>query len=978
MELRFNGFVLDAAGQRLLRQGREVALGRRAFDLLRYLSEHQGTLVTKEELLSTVWKAQVLSDGALSNTVAKLRRALGQRAKEKYPIETIHGRGYRFKFDVRRARESAPKPELTAPRKSAFVGRAATLKLLQERLACAGDGAENLVVLLGEAGIGKTRVAQELAGRARASSRRVWEGVAYEGGGAPPYWPWLQILRAARDQLSEEDFQGCAAAAGGALAQLLPELAPRSALLPDCEPQTVRFRLFEAVSQFLKSASLLGPLLLVLEDLHCADQGSVELLEYASHTLQQAPIMFLASLRTGEAPTGIGPQLLPRYGRTATFVNLTGLSEEEVARLAQALTGQAVIEPAIARALHARTRGNPLFVCQILDLAAQRGEYALSLQASSQGELPPAIQYVLRRKFAALPAATQRLLSAAAVVGTVFEVPVLSEAMQASSDDVRDWLEPALRLGVVERSASAPDQFGFAHALARETLYEELGIRERGALHAALAEALRRREPLGRGLKLGEIAHHALRAVPFDLTRAVQACRLAAGAAREASSFDDAARFLTRAIERLESEGGDLALRFPLLLELGENHHYAGLIARAWNAFRDAVECARRCGRLDLLAEAVPHLVDCLNLGVGDLRFANAAIEQVLERGNEQSAAVRAGLLAQRAELASHLSRAQRHALLEQAAGLAQESGEPGAILEVAHSRAILRDPTSAAESVAAADDFLDKLHQYPDAAASMRYRSLRRFGAHMTKYLCGLTLCDRAAAELALENCRHIAETTHIHSTRLVVDLMYAGRALAQGKLDKLRRLIPELDPGASTEIPSEARAWAAYSGALLEAEGKLDVKSARLLAAGPPSELAPTRHGAWVALGRARMFTAVGDLERARLELRAVAPAELLRMPVRYGDLGALCSVVELCCTRNDLDEAAALYDKLGPYAALNAVGPRFEYYGAVAHYLGLLARVLGRGAEARQHFERALSINRVLEMPVQVAKAQRELAR
>src|SRR5262245_51831481 len=105
MELRFDGFVLDAAGQRLTRQGREVALGRRAFDLLRYLVERPGLLITKEELLGTVWNAQVLSEGTLSNTVAKLRRALGQRANEKYPIETIHGRGYRFKSETRRTRE---------------------------------------------------------------------------------------------------------------------------------------------------------------------------------------------------------------------------------------------------------------------------------------------------------------------------------------------------------------------------------------------------------------------------------------------------------------------------------------------------------------------------------------------------------------------------------------------------------------------------------------------------------------------------------------------------------------------------------------------------------------------------------------------------------------------------------------------------------------------------------------------------------
>jgi DNA-binding winged helix-turn-helix (wHTH) protein/tetratricopeptide (TPR) repeat protein len=971
MELRFDGFVLDAAGQRLTRQGREVALGRRAFDLLRYLVERPGLLITKEELLGTVWKAQVLSEGTLSNTVAKLRRALGQRANEKYPIETIHGRGYRFKSETRRSKDLAPKPEVAAPRKSAFVGRAAALKLLQERLARAGSGAENLVVLLGEAGIGKTRLAQELTSRARTSARRVWEGAAYEAGGAPPYWPWLQILRAARDQLPEEDFQLCLRAAGGALSQLMPELMARRTAPLDCEPQTARFLLFEAVSQFLRSVSQRGPLLLVLEDLHCADLGSVELLEYASHALREAPIMFLASLRSGEATSAT----LPRLSRTATFLDLGGLSEEEVARLAQLTTGQGSIAPAITRALHARTRGNPLFVCQILDLVAQRGETALSLEASSGGELPPAIKYVLRRRFAALPEATQRVLRVASVIGTVFDVAIVSELTQTGSDVLLDRLEPALRSGVVEHCAGEPDRFGFAHALAREALYEELGIRERGELHAAMAQALARREPPGRGLRLGEIAHHLLHAAPFDLKSAVEACRRAASAARDASSFDEAARFLSRALERLESEAGDVAMRVPLLLELGENHHYAGLIARAWSAFRDAVECARASGRLDLLAEAVPHLGDCLELGVGDLRFAGDAIDQALAQAIDQPAA-RAGLLAQRAELASDLSRAERRELLAQAAALAEQSGEPRAILEVAHWRAILRDPTSPAESLAAADDFLDKLRQYPEAAASMRYRTLRRLDAYMTRYICSLTRCDLAAAELALDDCRHVAETTHIHPARLVVELFEAGRALAQGKLDELKRLIPELDPSWRTEIPSEARAWVAYRAAQLEAEGKLDLKLARRLASGPSSELAPTRNAAWVALGRARMFCVVGDFARAQHELRVAPPFELARMPVRYGDLGALCSVVELYCARGDRDAARSLYDRLSPYAELNAVGPRFEYYGAVAHYLGLLARSLGREREARQHFELALRINRALDMPLQVAKTLLEL--
>jgi DNA-binding winged helix-turn-helix (wHTH) protein len=976
LSFEFNEFVVDTRGCRLLRDGEELRIERRAFDLLHYLIAHRDRVVSKEELLAQVWGTRALTDGALSNTVAKLRRALRQAVHDKHPIETIHGRGYRFHLPAQ-GREPEQARAQRGSSRDRFVGRAQLMRSLLERLDPLDGSSENLIVLAGEAGIGKTRTARELAACAAERGHSVWLGAAYEAAGAPPYWPWIQILRRAHAELPSELFQP---ELSSALTQLIPELG-QVASAPLLEPLVARFQLFDEVSQLLRRAAGHKPRLLLLDDLQSADSASVELLERLVRALSGLPLMFVATLRTGEPSQGEHAPL-SRLARVATVRRLSGLSAAEVAELATVQLDHPRLERRHVRVLHERTQGNPLFIRQALDLIDQRDDWSFVAEGTPVAELPGTIAHVIRRRLVGLSAESLQTLEAAAVIGNTFEVPLLSEVTQRAPEPLIEQLEEALRSGLIERAPDAPDSFAFAHVLLRESLYQELASSVAGQLHARIASALERRAGPDRSrhpsrahphahFDLGAIAHHALLAAPFELTRAIDACRSAAKAAQDASSFEVAAQLRLRAIAKLTAHGGSVESHCRLLIELGEDQFYAGLITRAWSAFRDAAEVARAAARVDLLAELAPRLVDCLELGVGDPYFARAAVDEALAAG----AGERASLLAQRAELALELPAEARFQLLDEAAELAERAADHAAILEVAHSRAILRDPSCLALNEAAAGQFLALAERYPEAAAGMRYRSLRPFGAYLTRYLCALTACDLAAADLALVHCAHIAESSHVRAARLGVALMRAGRALADGRLDDLQSMIPLPLGQATPELPSEGDAWAGYLGALLAARARLDPRGMTQTLASMSTQLGAATHRSYVLIGQARLLAKVGAHDQARALLAQLPADQLARMPVQYGDLGNLCALAEVAHLQADTRAAEALYPKLQRYAAYNAVGPSFEYSGAVAHFAGLLARLLGH--DARALFQQAVDINGRLGMAGQRALSERALA-
>jgi hypothetical protein len=488
MRLVFDGFEIDPQGCQLWRGGAEVALEPRALDLLCYLATRPGQLVRKEDLLAEVWDAKTLSDGVLSNTIGKLRRALGQDSHENTPIETVRGRGYRWRALAQAPPLPAAEPAPPRERATDFVGRRAVLDEFVKAL----ERSTGLTLIVGETGIGKTRALAELARLARARGYTVWCGSAYDGAGAPAYWPWIEILRAAHAELSELAWQRHLPRDPRGLGLLVPEFvsATRSA---GADEQAERFRIFDEVSRFLAAVSGEAPRLIVLDDMHWADATSLELLAFAARALEQAkrPVLFAAGLRDRDVSLSPAQRAtIQRLERLGTRVALAGLELDEVSelvlrqsrdslerglarsrrqpadaereQLGSAADGGEVSASAesaarVHQALQRRTQGNPFFILQILGWLAQRSLPA-DLTNIASSALPAAVEGVIRQRIALLAGPARAALSAAAAIGHEFDAALLARVLERGVDEIARRARRGRRRAraLVRRSAALP------------------------------------------------------------------------------------------------------------------------------------------------------------------------------------------------------------------------------------------------------------------------------------------------------------------------------------------------------------------------------------------------------------------------------------------------------------------------------------------------------------------------------------------
>jgi DNA-binding winged helix-turn-helix (wHTH) protein len=962
MRLVFDGFEIDQDGPRLVRDGTEVPLERRTLDLLCYLAEHPGRLIRKDELIARVWNAQVLSDGVLSNAVAKLRKALGQGSRDRAPIETVHGRGYRFHA------VGVVHPQLLAASNAGpssvdrLIGRALSLQLLEGCLDRVAGGLGQLALITGEAGIGKSRLLEELGRRARVRGFSVWQGVAYSGGAAPAYWPWVEIARAA---LAETAMRRHLPSDSWAIATLVPELFGAAPAVEDAH--ALRFRLFDELTRWLAAAASEAPRLILIEDLHWADSASVDLLGHLVRGLERHGVMLAAAVREHELPA------LQRLLRSAVHVPLHGLSQPEVSQLAGLLAASA-LDVRTSELLYRRTQGNPLFVRQVLQLFAQRG---LPLEAASleTAELPPAVRDVIEQRLAALPVEARSLLQAAAVIGQAFGGTLLARVAGISLDAVLTALEPALTRGLIRSNPAAPHGFEFNHALVRDALYDELGLAHRGGLHAQVARVLSEQSSSFDARWLAEIARHSLLAVPSNLEAMVLHCRRAAAAAREASGFEAAAALLARALDKLAAEGAPGALRCEFLYELGLDLFCAGEVDNGWRALEDGARLALEIGCDPWLRRIAARLASWMRLGGNTLDLA-ALVEDALARTPETES-LHAILLARRAELRVHLARDLRDALYAAAGAHAASAGDPEIMLDVAIARLAQCDPARIADTRAALATYRALEERHPAALLGIQHR-LRRVFVELTEYWCALIEGDLESADLAVEQCHAAAEACRVPQLRCAVELLRATRALADHRLDDAAASIERTRTG---ENVTGGLSYVSMFCSLLLAEAKGDRHELSQL--GEQLDLSaldrialPQRTGAcaWLAAFVAK----TGQPALARSILRRISDPVLERMPCNYGDLGALCSIAEAYWHLGDATDAEQLYLRLEPYAALNAVGVAYDYKGSVAHYLGMLAMLCKRPAAAVGHLEVALAFNRKLGIERQIERTSELLAR
>jgi predicted ATPase len=263
--------------------------------------------------------------------------------------------------------------------KGDFVGRQRELAILNTALDDSLSGQGRIAMLVGEPGIGKTRTARELAAYASLKGAQVLWGRCHSTEGAPPYWPWVQVIRAYAQGCEAEELRSQMGPGVADIAEIVPEVRERLPDLqppPALEPQQARFRLFDSIRAFLKKASQFQPLLLVIDNLHWADRSSLLLLEFLAQELAEGKILVVGTYRDTEL-TRRHPltQTLGELAREPIFrrVILRGLNEEEVGRFIEVHTAFTPSKDLVG-AVYLQTEGNPLFVTEVVRLLVQEGK----------------------------------------------------------------------------------------------------------------------------------------------------------------------------------------------------------------------------------------------------------------------------------------------------------------------------------------------------------------------------------------------------------------------------------------------------------------------------------------------------------------------------------------------------------------------------------------------------------------------------
>ena len=484
------------------------------------------------------------------------------------------GRGRRVAAQEQQTPDAVPAKPATvavptpAPAPWPLVGRDTELATLTAALEAARSGVPRFAALVGEPGIGKSRLGTELALAARAAGDLVLVGRCSQDEGAPPLWPWVTIL--------------------AALGQELPTMS-------GTDDPGAGYRACDAVSRAVLAAARDHTVLLALDDLHWADSASLRVLRMVVENASDERLLAVGTWRPRPEPTGPLRELAETLARRhADRVDLRGLSPAEAAQVVAAVTGH---DPSAeeSQRLAERTDGNAFFLVEYGRLARERGDLGQLLEGSDP---PAAVGDVISRRVELLPEQTRTALRVAAVGGRDIELSVLAEALGQDEEDVLDLLDSALDAGLV--LDVGVDQFRFSHALVRDALEGSLTASRGARLHARLAAILARR----RGHET-QVALHWSQAGPGHAGQAWRAAVAAAEVAHEVRAHDEEAALLERALtaQSDDSESGARE-RVGVLLCLTTAAKWGGNWPRVVEAVEEAVMLARDLGDVELLAEA--------------------------------------------------------------------------------------------------------------------------------------------------------------------------------------------------------------------------------------------------------------------------------------------------------------------------------------------------------------------------------------
>ena len=852
--------------------------------------------------------------------------------------------------------------------RAAFIGRGHELETLTAAVERSiRESSPQIVVVLGEPGIGKTRLVDEFAARTTGRAA-VYRGTCVPYGQASAWTPIVEVvrseaqileldapdiaLRKLRKRLESRHDEAEASVLEGQIGPLLGALRRTAPSGPE---------MVWALRRYLESLAREGPLVLVLDNLQWSAQTLVETVLELADTIASVPLVVLCVGR---------PELRERIAgllgqdRT-TVVLLDALDDDQSRTLVENLRSQAggLWEAGSEHVIATRGQGNPLFLEEIAAMTTEEG--------GATG-IPHSIHALISARLDLLPPEAKRAAQCASVIGDSFWDGAVWALASAHGDD--EGIGTALRMlrtrGFVEEEPASAflgtRQFRFHHALLREVAYSSVSKRDRYRLHRAAAEWLDLRGG-DRPEFFPPIAHHFDRALelgaeasplqpPDDsLVDAALAAFVRAGHQAAAQvAHEEAARWYQHAIQTLDLTDDDPVLRCNLELSLGDVRLRAGLPDDAHPAFSRAATIARAHGMAEGLARAA------LGMWGGQTFWVPAFIvdpeliatlEEALDAIGPEDSGLRARLLGRMA-VALYFSkdRERRETTSREAVDMARRVGDSGALAYALSARRFaLWGPESA-------DKRLEVATEIVTLSESIGDHDLTLLG-HRWRIVTLLELGETEELGRQIESYAAIAEELKQPYNLWFTAIFRGMRALLEGRLEEAETLIQRaLEIGSRAQGELAVQFWATQLMALRDHQGRLNEMEPAIRAY---AEQFPTTLAVRCAL--AALLAEFGKIDDARAEFEIVAAKDFTDIPPDATWLHTLSFLARAAVALGDKPRAALLYDLLLPYAERTVMtGPAIICLGAASRYLGLLAETMGESKQAEEHYRHALEAN------------------